>query len=1440
MRSIPSRLLSVGLAWLLAGGLALATPALARAEEGAEPPAAAAEPTPEPAKPAAKPEQEAKPKEEAKPKQVAPEPPVFTRQPPAELTAQLGEQVTLKAKATGADQVQWQTLESATAKRGKDIEKATSASFQPDTTAAGVWYFRLVASNADGSTDSDVVKLTVAEPPATDPTSDQPAAPDAEEAPAEPEPTEPEPTTPAEDDPPSVGTDTAAPEPTVEQPADLPGTDPADAPTDPTAVVEEPAEPASSSVSPNLSRFAVSPLAGTPGASSDNGDGTSTYTHWDGETVTYPNQVVAGQSIVLSGAGWLTKPGWPIGDGDLEIREGDEGSITGIKFFGPGGAVIRNPKPANPWNGDTDYASPDVWEIAQAAGTGDWWDGATPGSWRVELPWPSAAHGAVTPPTLNPGDSFYLQLLSGTLYGNTVGAQDTRPDVSRTVRLDIAVVGDDPEPETAPKVLTALPATQQVVPGAPLTLETTAQAVPAAQAVWFRSDDRGASWQQVGAGEQSASGSVTTARLTIERPDQADGAWYKAVFSNPKGTVESGPVVLTVPTGNLPVTITTHPLSRTVEAGASVTFTAAAAGAPQPTVQWQRSVDAGASWVDLRGATSPSYTADMVTMALNGARYRAVFSNAGSPDGVATNAATLTVSPRGNLREQCGASYGPGAANSGIEFCFRGPEKVVFGQPIVIEGVGGYLATDNRTGSVVNFFLDAEFSGDPNTVYAKKLFTNPATGQQISDRRTHAIVQADAQGRWRVEIPWPTVQTVSTTSDGKGNYTQAALDAKFAPGTTHSLRMLTGSLMNNPPDRQRGASLYFTVVESLDDEVGVTQPLYEHQTFASPVAGDRAVAWLQQQVNSGQSIALTGTGWLTKDKQWGSVVTVRLLDENGDYYRRAQAGSDPTVWQVVRASEAGDLDVKLPLPAQARGGDFVAVELTTSDDGTALGDVARRWVSKPVVIDNSPYVAGPAEGATCTAAPGKASYQLAPGMKSPAANVGGTIRLTGKDWCNLVGGGSLIAIKLNDGAYSRLAGQTAPLFDANLGAEVGECPAGICVSNKTIWYVIEADEHGSFDVQIPLPTRKNSSPAFGEGAYTLRIMTRTVAADPYYQGARLDPSRTMKTPEFTVVAEGESLDDVKPGRPSAAPDPLHATDDLTKAVRGGVKVDQQAKRWVVTVPNAEPGDWVYLNVYDGASPRFPWSTWFEVDAKHQVIAPLAGASLPAGKNKLSVQDRNGAPLGWTTVTVAGSGSDDTVRPITRISRMPGVVKVGQPKPDSTPKQPVAGYADLTEANVGKATGVESDGKLTVTLPAVKGGHWVYPFLYTESGRVIGTDWVQVGTDHTITVAIGKLPNGVHKLALVTAKGELAGWVTASGPAALTGDEPPATDPGTGAGAPADAPAPPVAAEPAPPAAPAAPAGDSSGTLILFGLAFLVLAGSAAGVIALRTPVQPRP
>ncbi|MGP8240919.1 MAG: immunoglobulin domain-containing protein [Solirubrobacteraceae bacterium] len=91
--------------------------------------------------------------------------------------------------------------------------------------------------------------------------------------------------------------------------------------------------------------------------------------------------------------------------------------------------------------------------------------------------------------------------------------------------------------------------------------------------------------------------------------------------------------------------ITTHPTSQTLTASQTATFSAASSGAPTPAVRWQRSTNGGVSFTNIAGAASSTLTLTGTTPAMNGYRYRAVFTN--SPGSATINAATLTVTPPG-------------------------------------------------------------------------------------------------------------------------------------------------------------------------------------------------------------------------------------------------------------------------------------------------------------------------------------------------------------------------------------------------------------------------------------------------------------------------------------------------------------------------------------------------------------------------------------------------------------------------------------------------------------------------------------------------------------------------------------------------------------------------------------------------------------------------
>lgn len=90
-------------------------------------------------------------------------------------------------------------------------------------------------------------------------------------------------------------------------------------------------------------------------------------------------------------------------------------------------------------------------------------------------------------------------------------------------------------------------------------------------------------------------------------------------------------------------TLAAAPTSQRVVAPAAARFAVTASGTPAPSYQWQLSTNGGASFANLSGATSSSYTTPATSVADDGQQYRVVVSNAAGS--ITSAAATLTVFP---------------------------------------------------------------------------------------------------------------------------------------------------------------------------------------------------------------------------------------------------------------------------------------------------------------------------------------------------------------------------------------------------------------------------------------------------------------------------------------------------------------------------------------------------------------------------------------------------------------------------------------------------------------------------------------------------------------------------------------------------------------------------------------------------------------------------
>ncbi len=628
------------------------------------------------------------------------------------------------------------------------------------------------------------------------------------------------------------------------------------------------------------------------------------HTHADGATVSYDDEAAVGEKITVSGTGWLAKPD--------RVDEGEEGSVIGFKLIGSQGQLERSFYLENPRLGD-EVANKSVWGTVWAE---------RDGSFEIDLPWPNASN-AVTDPQWEAGDSFTLQLLSGTMYSDEAGVDPSqRPDVSRTIPLTITVTGGsgdpDPEPEPEPTpaapVITQQPEAASAASGAQVSFTAKADGEPAPTVQWQRSTALNASTVPP-AFTNIAGATDPTLTVTAGTSPHVNNRWYRAVFTNSEGSATTDAVKLSIAPAP---TVTTQPLGQTVETGGTVTFSAAATSAIDLTMQWQSTRTALANgepddqtWADVPGATADSLVVEGTDAdAQDGTFYRLVFANASGStpsraaqlrfyDKLDTNA-PVTVT---------GTTYGP-SGTTPKEFSVRAPNAVVKGQDIVIEGFN-YLAIDGKTGSVSNALIDAEYSGDPRTLNTTRTVYNPQTGAVYSDKRGHNVVQAGgsdgnqggqtivaedgsaqivrypewAPGYFRVVVPWPDETNTTQTA---GFFAE-----NWKAGTQHTVRFLTGSLFTpSGGDYQGGISVRFTVVDEPTAEPGLaptvtTQPAHamieagEDATFTAAASGTPtpSVRW--------ESSTDGGTTWTTIADATGTTLTVAdaARSQSGLQYR---------------------------------------------------------------------------------------------------------------------------------------------------------------------------------------------------------------------------------------------------------------------------------------------------------------------------------------------------------------------------------------------------------------------------------------------------------------------------------------------------------------------------------------------------------------------------
>jgi putative Ig domain-containing protein len=363
---------------------------------------------------------------------------------------------------------------------------------------------------------------------------------------------------------------------------------------------------------------------------------------------------------------------------------------------------------------------------------------------------------------------------------------------------------------------------------------------------------------------------------TIAGTPTGTGGTYPVTLTANNGVAPNGTQNLTIQV-NQPPSVTLNPGDQVVHPGDSVSFSAAASGVPTPTVQWQRSTDGGASFANIAGATSTTYTFT-AALADSGNQYRAVFNNGvGSP--ATTTAATLSVGTAPSFTSADHTSFGVGQAGSFTITTSGAPSATL--SRTGIQFPAWLTLTDNGDGSgsltgtpppgssgTYQFTLKAANGISPS---ASQNFTLSVGDSPVITSADHTTFTSGSAGSFTVTTTagFPTATTVvetgslpsgvTFTDNGDGTATLAGTPAA-GTGGTHPITITASNGV--PPDAVQSFTLVVTALPSITSA--------DQTTFQVGSAGSFTVT-----TNAGFPTATTLT-------ETGSLPSGVSFTDNGD------------------------------------------------------------------------------------------------------------------------------------------------------------------------------------------------------------------------------------------------------------------------------------------------------------------------------------------------------------------------------------------------------------------------------------------------------------------------------------------------------------------------------------------------------------------------------
>ncbi len=443
-------------------------------------------------------------------------------------------------------------------------------------------------------------------------------------------------------------------------------------------------------------------------------------------------------------------------------------------------------------------------------------------------------------------------------------------------------------------------------------------------------------------------------------------------------------------------------------------------------------------------------------------------------------------------------------------------------------------------------------------------------------------------------------------------------------------------------------------------------------------------------------LVLRGTGFTSTASGRGAVFAVKFLDALPDEAHQAinpltkQGGNSPANFMAI-AKEDGTFEVEVPLPTPENTG-LTAEQLKNKGwtvEGTShriqvlsgsLGGTdadgntydRRASVSQNITLsDPAPSPAPTAEPSasaepSATAEPSAEPSATAdpsataeptpaptaeptpeptpepskpadpkPADPKPANPVKANVTISTEKWregklvvrgegfvSNAPGRGAVFAVKFLDARPDEAHQAINPLTKKG-----GNSPAN---------FMAIANEDGTFEVEVPLPTTENTGLSAEELAkagwatenseHNVQVLSGSLGgADE--QGNNYDRSVSIRQ----KIMLSDKAPEYAPGE---VPAPVNAS-ELTAG--NGVQVSRDGSTVTVTVPNAEPGTWVYAATYLGNSPQTLYgSGWKRLDGNRS-FSYETSVSMPAATYRVVVHNGNqgadNAVLGFADMTV---------------------------------------------------------------------------------------------------------------------------------------------------------------------------------------------------------------